>query len=61
MSKGKSPAEDLAALTVDRLIKSGLFRADRRAALVAKIASGAMKGDDWKSEIDLALLKKAKP
>jgi hypothetical protein len=59
MSDESVPSTKLAALTVDRLIQSGLLRADKRAALVAKIAGGAMKGDDWKLEIDLASAKAA--
>ena len=51
------PSEKLAALTVDRLIQSGLLRSERRDALIAKIAVGDMRGEDWKLEIDLALAK----
>jgi len=57
MSDDMAPSAKLAALTVDRLIKSGLLRADKRDALVAKIAKGAMQGADWKLEIDLASTK----
>lgn len=57
MSDCATPSQTLAALTVDRLIASGLLRPDKRDGLVAKIASGAMKGEDWKSEIDLASMK----
>jgi hypothetical protein len=57
MSDSATPSQTLAALTVDRLIASGLLRPDKRDTLIAKIASGAMKGEDWKSEIDLALMK----
>lgn len=60
MSENGSPSEKLAALTVDRLIQSGLLRADKRAALITKIAGGSMKGEDWKSEIDLASMKAEK-
>lgn len=59
MSDETVPSAKLAALTVDRLIKSGLLRADKRDALIAKIAAGSMKGEDWKNEIDLASLKAA--
>jgi hypothetical protein len=59
MSDSVTPSEQLAALTVDRLIQSGLLRADKRDALIAKIAAGSMKGEDWKNEIDLASLKAA--
>lgn len=59
MSDDEVPSAKLAALTVDRLIQSGLLRADKRDALIAKIAAGTMKGDDWKLEIDLASAKAA--
>lgn len=60
MSNEAGPSEKLAALTVDRLIASGLLRPDKRDGLIAKIASGTMKGEDWKSEIDLASMKAGK-
>jgi len=52
-----TPSANLAALAVDRLIASGLLRADKRDALIAKIAAGTMQGEDWKLEIDLASAK----
>lgn len=54
MSKQKLPSAQLAALTVDRLIKSGLLRAERRDGVIAKVAAGTMSGSDWELEIDLA-------
>jgi|688.fasta_scaffold1433330_2 hypothetical protein len=59
MSDESVPSAKLAALTVDRLIQSGFLRADRRDALIADIAAGIMKGDDWKVEIELASAKAA--
>ncbi len=59
MSDEEVPSAKLAALTVDRLIQSGLLRADKRDALIAKIAAGTMQGTDWKLEIDLASAKVA--
>jgi len=59
MSDEVVPSLKLATLTVDRLIQSGLLRPDKRAALINKIASGEMKGADWKLEIDLASAKAA--
>lgn len=53
----ETPSANLAALAVDRLIASGLLRADKREALVAKVAAGTMSGADWKLEIDLASAK----
>lgn len=58
MSDGATSAK-LATLTVDRLIASGLLRADKRDVLIAKIAAGTMSGADWKLEIDLATPKGA--
>ncbi len=57
MSDEVLPSSKLAALTVDRLIHSGLLRPDKRDALIAKIAAGTMQGVDWKLEIDLASAK----
>jgi hypothetical protein len=59
MSDESVPSAKLAALTVDRLIQSGFLRADRRDALIADIAAGIMKGDDWKVEIEPASAKAA--
>lgn len=59
MNDEEVPSAKLAALTVDRLIQSGLLRADKRDALIAKIAAGTMQGTDWKLEIDLASAKAA--
>ena len=59
MSDEAVPSAKLAAFTVDRLIQSGLLRADKRDALGAKIAAGTMQGTDWKLEIDLASAKAA--
>ena len=60
MTEAVTPSAALAELTVDRLVESGLVRADKRDALIAKIADGTMKGEDWRMEIDLANLKGAK-
>jgi hypothetical protein len=57
MSDEVTPSAKLATLTVDRLIASGLLRADKRDALISKIAAGTMQGEDWKLEIDLASAK----
>lgn len=59
MSDEAVPSVKLAALTVNRLIQSGLLRANKRDALVAEIAAGSMQGADWKLEIDLASEKAA--
>lgn len=57
MSDEATPSANLAALAVDRLIASGLLRADKRDALIGKIATGTMQAEDWKLEIDLASAK----
>ena len=54
MTDTKSPSENLSNLVVDRLIEAGFLRADKRDALVGKIAAGTMSSEDWKLEIDLA-------
>lgn len=54
MSEEAMPSARLAAEIVDRLIKAGLLRSDKRDPLIAKIASGGMKTGDWKLEIELA-------
>lgn len=55
-----SVSEVLAKEVVDRLTKAGLLRTEKRDFLAAKIASGGMKGEDWRLEIDLAQAKGAK-
>ena len=57
MTEGETPSAALAVATVDRLIEGGLLRPEKRDALIAKIAAGSMKGEDWRLEIDLANLK----
>lgn len=57
MIEALSPSKALSTQVVDRLIEAGLLRADKRDTLIAKIASGDMKGEDWKLEIDLAQTK----
>ena len=57
MSDEVTPSAKLAALAVDRLIASSLLRADKRDALIGKIAAGTMQSEDWKLEIDLAAAK----
>jgi hypothetical protein len=59
MTDEKSPSENLAAQIVTQLIQSGLVRAEKKDSVVVKIASGEMKGLDWKNEIDLAAEKAA--
>ena len=60
MTEEATPSEKVSALAVDRLIQSGLLRADKREAIISKIAAGNMQGADWKLEIDLASAKAAR-
>ncbi len=53
-AKSLSPSETLAAEVVDRLIAAGLLRAKSRESVIAKVGVGAMKGEDWRLEIELA-------
>ena len=57
MSDDPTPSTKLAALVVDRLIASGLMRAEKRDLLIAKVGTGSMSGADWKLEIDVASAK----
>lgn len=59
MTDDAAPSAKLAALTVDRLITSGLVRADKRDTVIGKVAAGTMSGADWKLEIELASAKAA--
>ena len=60
MTTPTKPSDVLAAKIVDRLIEQKLVRPERRDAMVARIASGAIKSDDWRLEIDLATAKDGK-
>jgi hypothetical protein len=57
MSQVPSPSFHLALLTVDKLVKAGLLRADRREAVVNRISAGNMTSEDWKAEIEFAVAK----
>jgi hypothetical protein len=57
MSDGKNPSDILAAQVIDRLIGAGHLRADKRDALIAKMASGGLKAEDWRLEIELSAAK----
>ena len=59
MNDDAVPSAKLATLTVDRLIQSGLLCAEKRDALISKIAAGTMRGENWKLEIALASAKEA--
>ena len=57
MNDDAAPSAKLAELAVDQLIQSGLIRAEKRDAVISKIAAGQMKGEDWRLEIDLSVEK----
>lgn len=57
MSDVKSPSDILAAQVIDRLIAAGHLRADKRDALISKMAAGTFKAEDWRLEIELAAAK----
>lgn len=57
MTDAKSPSDVLAGKVVDRLIGAGLLRNEKRDALVSKIASGTLKSEDWRLEIELSAAK----
>lgn len=57
MTIAKTPSEILSATVIDRLIQSGLVRAEKRDGLITRIANGAMRGEDWRLEIELAKAK----
>ena len=57
MTDAKSPSDTLAGQVIDRLIAAGHLRADKRDALVAKMASGGLKAEDWRLEIELGAAK----
>lgn len=52
-----TPSTTLATLAIDRLIASGLVRADKRDTLIGKISEGKMSSADWQLEIELAAAK----
>lgn len=61
MIEGHTPSEHLASEVVDALIEACLLRADKRDGIATKIATGQMKGEDWRLEIDVAVEKAVQP
>ncbi len=57
MTDVKSPSDILAGQVIDRLIAAGHLRAEKRDALVSKMAAGTFKAEDWRLEIELAAAK----
>lgn len=54
VSEVPTPSDQLAGLAFDGLTEKGLLRIDRRAAVLAKLASGKMTQEDWSLELELA-------
>jgi len=61
MSEDITPSRQLAERAVDRLIAAKLVRAEKRASILMKVATGDMKASDWKLELDIAGSKAVKP
>lgn len=61
MTELETPSWQLAKILVDRLIEKKLLRAEKREQIVTKIASGTMKGEDWRLDIELAVAKGEQP
>ena len=61
MSEDMTPSQQLAERAVDRLIEAKLVRAEKRASLIMKVATGDMKASDWRLEIDIAEAKAVGP
>jgi hypothetical protein len=61
MNEVPTSSEHLASEVADALIEAGLLRADRRDEIATKIATGQMKAEDWRWEIDLAVEKAVQP
>ncbi len=54
MSEVPTPSDRLAELAFEALVEKGLLRTDRRAAVIAKLATGKMTKEDWSLELELA-------
>lgn len=50
----ETPSERLSARVMDKLVARGLLRESSRKAFGSKVASGKVKGLDWKLELELA-------
>jgi hypothetical protein len=61
MSEDVTPSRQLAERAVDLLIAAKLVRAEKRASILMKVATGDMKASDWKLELDIAEAKAVKP
>ncbi|MET3613543.1 hypothetical protein ABID16_001872 [Rhizobium aquaticum] len=55
----KTPSQILAETVVDKLFDAGLIREVARKGIESKLASGKIKGEDWKLELELAVAKES--
>lgn len=55
----KTPSQILAETVVDKLVDAGLIREVARKVIESKLASGKIKGEDWKLELELAVAKES--
>lgn len=54
MASKISPSQMMAVKLAEKLIAGGLVRKESREKLIEKIATGEMKGADWRLEIELS-------
>jgi len=52
---GETPSVRLAMRVIEELIAEGILRESSAKTLLAKVASGKVKGEDWKLELELAI------
>lgn len=55
-----TPSMKLAGLILDRLVKEKLIRADDQKKLIAKLAEGKLKTEDWRLPVELAMKEEVK-
>ena len=51
----ETPSARLAMRVIEELITEGLLRESSLKTFLAKVASGKVKGEDWKLELELAI------
>ena len=57
----ETPATQLAALILARLIEENLVRAEHRDQLCAALANGKLKMEDWRLAVELSHKQKGQP
>lgn len=57
----ETPSELLATRVIEQLVASGLLRESSRKTFLSKVASGKVKGEDWKLELELAMPEESAP